>query len=103
MKPCFSALLFGVEYLKLRQAGHHILPVTPELSAGISHKIELLEVHILFQRLHAAQSSNKIDSKVKLLKIFTTYTCIIQMYIQIHTEQKKQMNVSYQKSEYVVK
>lgn len=72
MKPCFSALLYSVQYLKLRQGGQHILPVTLEVSAGISHKKELPEVHILFQRLHAAQSSNKIQSQVKLLKIFAT-------------------------------
>lgn len=81
MKPCYSDWLYSMQYLKLRQASHYIWPITLEISARISHKKKLPEMHILSQRLHAAQSANKIHSEVKLLKIFTTYTCIIHMYI----------------------
>lgn len=70
---CLGALPRGCgqrqrSHLKLRQWGHHVLPVSPELAAGVPHQKKFRQVAVVPQMLHAAQATHKVYRQVQLLE-----------------------------------
>lgn len=67
---CYSFRLSdicAIKPLQARQGGHYKLPVACVVSAWVSCKEELLQVHISTQTLHAQEVPNKVHGEVQLL------------------------------------
>lgn len=69
-----STLLKALEHwlhLELGEGSHQVLPVALKLAAGVSHQEQLSQMDVVFERLNAAQTTNKVHSEVQLLQGLT--------------------------------